>query len=100
LDLYGFGFGMAYYLRPANVFLSGTLLPFGVALHGGPNLNYPGKVTNGTAVSLMVGREWWVAPGLGMGLAGQFVVGSGEGRYSGPDWQTHAFALVFSTTYN
>jgi hypothetical protein len=100
LDLYGFGLGMAYYLRPANVYFSGTLLSPGVALHGGPNSNYPRDLSSGTAVSLMVGKEWWVAPGLGMGLAGQFVAGSGDPKDTGSDWQTRAFALVLSTTYN
>lgn len=64
LQWYGFGPGLRYYVMPANVFISSSLLMSrtGVSISNGSPNNAPNRSSNwGATGHLSVGKEWWVA---------------------------------------
>jgi hypothetical protein len=102
LTMFGFGPGVAYYLEPVNVYLSGTLT-FTQIDFSNTNTAVPIDSTNlGVGLSFMVGKEWWVTPDWGIGLAGQVHVATMGDTVVGYDTRMRAavFSLLFSATYN
>lgn len=96
----GVGAGAAYYVMPANVYLSGTL-SFSQLSSQDDAGGQTDLSDTGPGLSLMVGKEWWVARKVGLGVAGQVFFGS-QPDHDGADvrWSTSAFALAVSGTYN
>lgn len=96
--LFGIGPSFDYYFMPHNVYLTVT-----------PSLTWlrfsdfgdtvDSDVGFGTRVAL--GKEWWVAPHWGIGLAGWFAFSFNKaGLVSNPTWDTYAGGLTFSATIN
>ena len=105
LNITGFGPGMAYYFMPSNLYVSGTLLLHQISESASRNSDRTVALTDmGVGVSLMVGKEWWVSTDWGLGIAGDFFLGSAKTRadYSTSDsrWTSKGFAVMFSATYN
>ncbi|TNF37695.1 MAG: hypothetical protein EP329_02455 [Deltaproteobacteria bacterium] len=97
------GLGVTYYLMPANVYFAAS---FGAAkgrietraatVFG----TFVARSTSdvGFAINLMIGKEWWVGPEWGIGVAGQLIIGS----LPAADGDIHPLALgvAFSATFN
>jgi len=100
LTLFGFGPGVAYYIEPVNLYLSGTLT-FTEISFSDTNTAQPLDNTNlGIGFSFMVGKEWWVSADWGVGVAAEFLVGTAKDRYFDARWTSKGLGLVFSASYN
>jgi hypothetical protein len=94
-----FGGGVAYYIMPINIYASLTLAAAQLTVSRGDK--EVGNSDFGFGASLMVGKEWWVASDVGLGVALQLYGGTMKDK--GADeatWRTGAVALVLSATYN
>lgn len=96
LTLTGIGPELVYYVMPANVYLSiapslTTLSPEGTGL------TY--SIDTGVGLRLAVGKEWWVAPHVGIGLNGNLAVASNKEPGFGT-WGSFAIGVAFSATFN
>jgi len=103
MTLFGFGPGIAYYIEPINLYLSGTLAFSQMSFTDSSYGNYATSDTNwGVGASFAVGKEWWVARDWGIGLAGQLHLASMSDNVQGYDTRmtAAAFSLLFSATYN
>ena len=94
----GFGLGGTYYFMPVNVYLSGAI---GIAKVGfsGPDADSDGT-DFGLALDAMVGKEWWVAPDWGLGLAGQLIFISAEDESIYGSMTGLAINALLTATYN
>lgn len=103
VTLLGFGPGMAYYIQPANVYLSATLA-FSKLTFSNYDYYYDGYSAEDTDLgiggSFMVGKEWWVARHLGMGVAGQLHLASMRDSYNQTRLTATALSVLFSLTFN
>lgn len=94
----GIGLGAAYYVMPANVYVSGTLAASKLTVQkDGEQI---AESDLGFGVSAQVGKEWWVSPSWGLGIAGQVFVGSMADKNNGPRLSATAAALALSATFN
>ena len=105
LELQGVGPGLKRYFMPMNVFLSGSVFLSRIRFGNGPTSSSPGPFVQpwGVTGRLSVGREWWIARGLGLGVAGEFFVGRMENTSAvGPSgkYQPLGFSLLFSGSFN
>lgn len=92
------GIGAAYYFQPHNIYVSGTLAMGQVTIQNdGEEI---AESDFGPGISLMVGKEWWVSPNWGVGVAAQVFAGTMKDKDDGPDISTKAAALAFSATFN
>jgi hypothetical protein len=100
IALEGIGPGVAYYFGRINLYLSGTIVLSRFWTYDG-NGNQLDTSKIGLALDLQVGKEWWVSPDWGVGIAGQLTLGSMKDQIN-PDltWAAGAFSLLFSATYN
>ena len=100
VTMFGFGPGITYYLEPANVYFSGTLAISKVSFSDTSYGDSAGETDFGVGLSFMCGKEWWITPDWGIGLAGRLH----WANMRDPVYDTHlnglAFALLFSATYN
>jgi hypothetical protein len=96
----GLGAGLAYYIMPINIYLSGTVAAsrLTASQHG----DEVAHSAWGGGLSLMVGKEWWVSDNWGIGGALQLYGGriKDNSDSSSATWNVGAIALVFSATYN
>lgn len=104
--LAGIGPGATYYLAPSNLYFSATLAFSKLSSrYNGPS----GSEASGTDFTLFtdmgiggaftVGKEWWVSPNWGLGVAGTLRLASMKvPNYSRAT--AEAFAAVLSATYN
>jgi hypothetical protein len=102
LTMFGVGPGVAYYVEPVNLYLSGTLT-FTQISFSDTNSAAPLDSTNlGVGFSFMVGKEWWVNRDWGVGIAGQFHIATMSDSVQGYDTRMRAaaFSVLFSATYN
>ena len=100
LTLFGFGPGVAYYIEPVNLYLSGTLT-FTEISFSDTNTAQPLDNTNlGIGFSFMVGKEWWVTPDWGIGIAGQLHIAAMHDPTVEARLRATVFSLLFSATYN
>jgi len=96
--------GLAYYLEPQNLYVSGALgLAFSIAtekLNGGEVTSIQHDSGAGIGGNLTLGKEWWVSAnwGLGVALRGSFA----RAREKTTDylWWSYFVAALFSATYN
>lgn len=96
----GFGLGLAYYIMPANVYLSAALaaMSFSASDDYGRTL-YASNA--GVGFQGMIGKEWWVSSEWGLGLAGEMVFASMKDRDdSSTTWGGSSFSILFSSTFN
>ena len=105
LEWYGFGPGLRYYVLPANVFFSGSLLLSRVAQSSpSPGSEGTSAFTLPSGWGLMgqmsVGKAWWLLGNLGVGIAAEL----GLGKMAGNDhWSTPTvkeLALLASVSFN
>jgi hypothetical protein len=96
----GTGAGLAYYLEPVNVYLSGALMLVTFELDDANNKAiYQSKT--GVGFQGIVGKEWWVSTNWGLGLAGEIYVATMKDKTDpNTNWTSSAFSLLFSATYN
>lgn len=97
------GLGVTYYLMPANVYVA---LSFGAAkgrietrartILG--TVVFAADSDVGFAVNVMVGKEWWVGREWGIGVAGQFIIGTLPA--SGGDIHPMAVGVALTATFN
>lgn len=100
LTLFGFGPGVAYYIEPINLYLSGTLT-FTEISFSDTNTTAPLDNTDlGIGLSFMVGKEWWVTPDWGIGIAGQLHIAAMHDPTVEARLRATVFSLLFSATYN
>ncbi len=93
------GAGIAYYIQPSNIYVSGTLSWGQLTVQ--QDGREVGESDFGPGVSLMVGKEWWVSNNWGLGAALQVYAGSmKDSQDGGPTWRTTAAAIVGSATFN
>ena len=96
----GIGVGVAYYIEPMNLYLSGTLAAMSFAFSDSNGRNvYESDV--GFGLQGMVGKEWWISQDWGLGIAGELLAASMKDK-TDPSitWTATAFSLLFSATYN
>lgn len=99
MTLFGFGPGMAYYVEPMNLYLSGTLAFSQVSFTDGSS-GASDSTNWGLGASFAVGKEWWVARDWGIGLAGQLHLASMSDPTYDARMTAVAFSLLFSATFN
>src|SRR6185312_15409049 len=96
----GFGVGLAYYIMPADVYLSGAL----AAMTFSASDDYGNTVAasnTGLGFQGMIGKEWWVSPEWGLGVAGEMVFASMKDRDDNSlSWNGSSFSILFSSTFN
>ena len=93
------GAGLAYYIQPSNIYVSGTLSLGQITVQ--QNGEEVGESEFGPGVSLMVGKEWWVSNNWGVGVAAQLYAGRMKDKgENAPTWSTTAAAIAFSATFN
>lgn len=99
-----FGLGMTWYAMPANVFFSGTLGFGRLTLRNAP---FDDRIDSEAGLSLhaKVGKEWWVGPHWGLGIAaGYGFIGARDPKDRGADYQgdyaSHKLYVLFNTTMN
>jgi len=99
-DHIGFGPGIAYYIEPANVYLSGALIFGKLQTHESGSNTVTGQTDMGLGANLMVGKEWWVSPQWGLGAALQLMLASNKDGADNTTYSTVGAALAFSATFN
>ncbi len=117
VTIQGVGPGVAYYFMPINIYVSGSILLHKVSFtDSNDDYDSTDLSTLGFAANLMAGKEWWVSPNWGIGLAAHFMLGTAKNRalYNGPAnpalpsetgyvdsrWNSVGFGLLMSATYN
>jgi len=100
IALQGIGPGVAYYFGRINLYISVTLaLTRFWTFDGNGNQLDTSKL--GLASDLQVGKEWWVSPDWGLGIAAQLIGGSLKDQNDPSlSWSAGALSLLFSATYN
>jgi hypothetical protein len=92
----GVGIGMTYYVMPMNLYLGASIGVGRVAARDG---NGEVQSDPGGALDFLVGKEWWVSPNWGIGIAGQVVIVRVPSR-GDSDFITTGLGVLFSATYN
>jgi hypothetical protein len=98
----GFGGGLSYYIMPANIFLSASVLASTNALTY-QSENYESEL--GPSFLVSVGKEWWVGNSWGLGVAVLLELGFTRDQRdpttsAQPDMTTRMFGVAFSATLN
>jgi hypothetical protein len=105
VGLFGIGPGIAYYLEPANFYVSGTIAFSQVTANdtGSSIESRDGnKLTDlGFGLALTVGKEWWVSHNWGLGVAGVVhVAPSLKMQNIDARMTAEGVSILFSATYN
>ena len=85
-DHIGIGPGIAYYIEPANVYLSGALIFGKLQIQNGDTVTAQTKA--GLGANFMVGKEWWASPQWGLGAAFQLMFASNKDSGDGATYST------------
>lgn len=99
----GIGAGFAYYIMPANLYLSASLMLSTLSIDSdGEEL---GETDTGLGTNFRVGKEWWTGDEWGLGVYGGVHFARMKDKDEGfaaepPTWTTSAFTLGFTATYN
>ena len=105
----GGGGGLKYYLMPINIFASASVLAsqlrFGNGSPAGDFYGVDYTTQWGTTGSFSVGKEWWLASDLGLGIAAEILYGRMKQRnevWGTPPtiYTVKAISLIVSTSYN
>jgi hypothetical protein len=99
----GLGGGLAYYIMPANVYLSGALVITELTFDDSTSNN--NSTDPGLGIDLTVGKEWFVSDNWGLGVALQFMAASMRDKATTlgsdrPRWNVVGLAVAFSATFN
>jgi len=99
--LIGLGIGLAYYVMPANVYFSGALTATWMRLDDNYYDSTYLETDTGLGFQGLVGKEWWVWPGWGLGVAGQLALASMKSAdFPDTRWTGVSVSVLFSATYN
>jgi hypothetical protein len=92
------GLGATYHIMPVNLFVSGSV---GLGLLVFEDDGGQSKDTSaGLTLNGMLGKEWWVGPDWGLGIAGQVLFLRVKDYVDEAHMNALAFNLLFSATYN
>ena len=98
VDLFGMGLQVTYYLMPVNVYLSVTP---SISTLSTTEANVSTSTREGFGLKVAAGKEWWIGGHWGIGLSGQFFLGSNpDAGAAGVIWTTMGGAVAVSATYN
>jgi len=103
VGLIGFAPGVAYYLEPLNLYLSGSLGLSMVSYNDNTSSSSDNNhdLTDwGFAASFIAGKEWWVSSNWGLGAATMLNFGSMKMRDYDTRMTATAISLLFSATFN
>lgn len=99
VTLAGVGVGLSYYIMPANIYLSGSLLMTRTTFE---YQNEKATSEWGPGIFLCVGKEWWVGKKWSLGIAGFFDGGwmKDQEDYWGyqADIKNQIFGIAFTAT--
>ena len=92
------GAGVGYYLMPAQVFFTGSLLVAQTRAVDRPTERLLGKTELGPAMALSIGRDWWMSPSWTFGVVGRLQLGRfkdpAHGR-AGAMWDALGGSIAF-----
>lgn len=99
----GLGGGIAYYIMPANVFLSGAVVASQLSFRD--DNNNDSSTDFGLGIDVTLGKEWFVSDNWGLGVAVHFLAATmrDQAVFAGGDrvrWNAVGFAVAFSATFN
>lgn len=102
LNLSLLGVGAGWYFSSINLFVAGAISAAALATEtaDGQQLS---RTDVGAAVSLSVGKEWWISPNWGLGVALELIGGrvpDEAGSASLDPWRIGGAAVSFSATFN
>jgi hypothetical protein len=92
-----FGPGVTYYLMPLNLFMGASVGVSSVTLHQDGSA-VEGKTELGPAVALKVGKEWWIANRVGLGVSAQALWASMKDRDEAANVTSRGLSLGVSAT--
>jgi len=99
--VYGLGIGLAYYLMPVNVYFSGAISATWLKVEDSYYAQTYLETNTGLGFQGKVGKEWWVWPGWGLGVAGQLTLSSMKSSdLDNVRWTGASFSVLFSATFN
>lgn len=98
----GLGGGLCYYFMPANIYLSGSVL---ASRNSMTFQSVTGESEAGPSLLVAAGKEWWVGPRWGLGVALMLELGSTRDQRDAttgekPRMTTRMFSVAFSATLN
>jgi hypothetical protein len=107
LNLAGVGLGMKYYLAPASVYVSASLLLSWVSFDNDGVASYVEDIGEDTHAGwtgrLSLGKDWQVSRGWRLGLEGDVVIGRMDLQYGhavqAPASTVRGFAMLGSASY-
>jgi hypothetical protein len=91
VSIYGLGLGMTYYIMPVNIYITGSA---GMAIREEKDGFGKRQSDPGYGINFAIGKEWWVSPSWGIGVAGQFLFADVE------ETKTFGGGLLFTATYH
>jgi hypothetical protein len=100
LNMISFGPGVAYYIQPINMYVSGTINFTKFTMNDSETDDKLADSKMGFGFSAMLGKEWWISSDWGIGVAGQFQLGTAKDKNGSDRLTGTGFALMFSATYN
>jgi hypothetical protein len=100
MTLSAFGPGVAYYIEPFNMYLSGTMLFAKLSMSNSDSNDNFASSDLGFGAHFNVGKEWWVSTNWGLGAAFQFQFASMKDKGVDDRITALGFAALFSATYN
>ena len=100
LNMISFGPGLAYYVQPMNLYVSGTFNFTKFSMSDNNNSNNTADSDTGFGFSATLGKEWWVSTDWGLGAAAQFNMGTAKADSGDTTLTGIGFAVMFSATYN
>ncbi|MGD0838920.1 MAG: hypothetical protein ABSB49_19975 [Polyangia bacterium] len=100
MTLFGIGPGIAYYFEPVNVYLAGTLT-LSKMFFSDTNTGSPENDTDwGVGAAFKAGKEWWVTPRWGLGLAALLHVATMKDPSADNNLTALTFAVQFSASFD
>lgn len=101
LMMSAYGVGLTYYMMPTNLYFTGSI---GLSsLSSDLEDPFKGDSDSGYALTLGLGKEWWVGDAWGLGIAGGFNYFSAKNKdivISNESWGGPSYSLRFSATFN
>lgn len=95
----GYGARLTYYVMPANVYFSATPSITRLSLYD-PFSDTTDYSEWGFGLRAALGKEWFVSPRWGLGVAGVIHFSTNEGGPDGPSWRTWGGGVAFSASFN
>ena len=100
ISSFGVGIGLSYYIMPANIYLTGSLML------ANSYIEYQdqklAESERGPGVFLSIGKEWWVGKKWGLGIAGFFegawLKDKEDAQGYQADINNQIFGIAFSAT--